>query len=304
MAKIVKVTSGGSNTFASDSADYKIVVDSGGKVVINTGNQTGETLITGSLRVLGNIFAIETTNTTIKDNVIVLNQGENGAGISLGTSGIEIDRGSLDNALWIYDETTDAWTSRYKDTGTFIPVATNSIKTNGDDLTLIGEGTGVITVSGTVDYELQVTNDDVIPNKKYVDDFVAYYVSTHPPKEIVDYDTSVIVSDISTTASPSNIEFRVDGQLKATIDSAGLTVGSLRTSSNVITDINTDTVSVDSYFALENRVALPSTPATSVKLYSKAAPGNGGTGVFFVNTTGTHDELISKTKALLFSLIL
>jgi hypothetical protein len=33
-------------------------------------------------------------------------------------------------------------------------------------------------------------------------------------------------------------------------------------------------------------------------------PGTGGTGLFFVNTEGTRDELISKTKALLYSLIL
>jgi hypothetical protein len=132
MAKIVKVTSGGSNSYAGDSADYKIVVDSGGKIVFNTGNQVGDVVITGSLTVLGSYTALETTNTTITDNIIILNQDEEGAGVTLGTSGIEIDRGTLNNnAQWIYNESIDAWSATYKNSGAYIPVATNYIYTGG-----------------------------------------------------------------------------------------------------------------------------------------------------------------------------
>jgi hypothetical protein len=304
MSKIVKVTSGGSNSYAGSSADYKIVVDSGGKILFNTGNQLGEVIITGSLTVLGTTTSLETTNTQINDNVIVLNKGESGTGVTLGTSGLEIDRGSSNAALWIYDETTDAWTSRYKTGGAYIPVATNKIVTGGNDLTLIGSGTGVITVSGTVDYENYVTNDDIVPNKKYVDDYVAYYVATHPPDEIIDADSRVTVSDFATSGSPSQIEFVIDNLTKGTIDSTGFVAGTVRLEGNAISEDTSDTLHIDAYLALDNRVTTPSTPSTNVKLYSKATPGNGGTGVYFVNTEGTNDELISKTKALLFALIL
>ena len=307
MSKIIKVSSGGfttQNTFAAYSGDYQIVVDSGGKIVFNTGNQLGDVIITGSLTVLGTTTSLETTNTQINDNVIILNQGEDGAGVTLGTSGIEIERGSLNNARWVYDETTDAWSAKYASTGTYIPVATNRIITDGDDLILIGEGTGVISVTGTVDYEQYVTNDDVIPNKKYVDDYVAYYVATNPPDEIIDYDTRVTVSDFATSGNPSQIEFVVDNLNKATVDLNGFIAGSVRINGNTISEDTSDTLHIDSYLALDNRVTTPSTPSTNVKLYSKAVPGNGGTGVYFVNTQGTNDELISKTKALLFALIL
>jgi hypothetical protein len=305
MSKIVRVTSGGTpNTYAAQSGAYQIVTDQNGKIVLNTGNQQGEVIITGSLTVLGEILAIETTNTTIRDNIIVLNQGESSAGVTLGTSGIEIDRGSVDHALWVYDEPTDAWSAKYKTTGTYIPVATNKIITGGADLTLVGSGTGVITVSGTVDYEQYVTNDDVIPNKKYVDDYVAYYIATNPPDEIIDQNTRVTVSDFATSGNPSEIEFVVDNVTQATIDINGLTAGSVRITGNTIGDNTSDTLIIDSYLALDNRVTTPSTPSTNVKLYSKAVPGNGGTGVYFVNTEGTNDELISKTKSLLFALIL
>ena len=44
--------------------------------------------------------------------------------------------------------------------------------TNGD-IVILPDGTGAISVSGTTDYENNVTDDDDIPNKKYVDDGIA-----------------------------------------------------------------------------------------------------------------------------------
>lgn len=41
------------------------------------------------------------------------------------------------------------------------------------DILVLPKGTGAISVSGTTDYENNVTDDDDIPNKKYVDDAVA-----------------------------------------------------------------------------------------------------------------------------------
>ena len=52
-------------------------------------------IIDGNLTVSGSTTSVETTNSTITDNIIVLNQGETGAGITAVTSGIEIERGSL-----------------------------------------------------------------------------------------------------------------------------------------------------------------------------------------------------------------
>jgi hypothetical protein len=51
-------------------------------------------VITGNLTVQGTQTSVESTVTQIKDNVITLNKGETGAGITLGLGGIELDRGS------------------------------------------------------------------------------------------------------------------------------------------------------------------------------------------------------------------
>lgn len=85
---------------------------------IFTGNVTAATgtssfnniVIAGDLTVNGTTTSIDTTNTTISDNIIVLNDGELGAGVTAGTSGIEIDRGSESNVTFLWNDTIDKWT--------------------------------------------------------------------------------------------------------------------------------------------------------------------------------------------------
>jgi len=97
MSKIVKVTDG----------DYKIVVSNGltGTITLDTTAGAdvirGKTVINGDLEVRGTTTTVESTVTTIADNIITLNEGEAGAGISPSLSyiaGIEIDRGSFPTA--------------------------------------------------------------------------------------------------------------------------------------------------------------------------------------------------------------
>ena len=65
--------------------------------------------IDGNLVVTGTTASVESTNSTLKDNIIVLNQGETGAGVTLVNAGLEIDRGTADNAQLVWDEVTDKW---------------------------------------------------------------------------------------------------------------------------------------------------------------------------------------------------
>ena len=70
---------------------------------------TTDVIITGNLTVQGSQTAIQTTNTTLKDNIIVLNDGEVGAGVTLGTAGIAVARGSLANVALRWNEAVDKW---------------------------------------------------------------------------------------------------------------------------------------------------------------------------------------------------
>jgi hypothetical protein len=82
-------------------------------------------IVSGDLTVQGSLTSIETTNTAITDNVIVLNKGETGAGVSSTFSGFEVDRGTESNVSFLWDDTNDRWQVGGKLKLNTIPTASN-----------------------------------------------------------------------------------------------------------------------------------------------------------------------------------
>jgi hypothetical protein len=188
------------------NSDYRIKTQSSGIITLDTGEAVGEVVITGNLRVQGDYTEIQVSNLAIEDNFITLNRGETGNGITETYAGIEIDRGFGDDstvnprpAFW-FNETTSSWeivtqigaTPVFENSSLRVTkILTNSVTDTGD-LTLIGTGTGVVKVFGTTNYEEQVTADDDIPNKRYVD----LAVSNRDPDNRIQRDnTYVVVQD-------------------------------------------------------------------------------------------------------------
>ncbi len=68
-----------------------------------------EIIIDGNLTVLGAETIVSTTDLAISDNIIILNNGEEGAGVTKGSAGIIIDRGSAPNAEFGWNESTNKW---------------------------------------------------------------------------------------------------------------------------------------------------------------------------------------------------
>ncbi|NBP57533.1 hypothetical protein EBU71_13555, partial [bacterium] len=77
--------------------------------VSGNSNILGNLSIAGDLSVLGALTYLDTTNTDIADNIITLNKGETSAGVTAGSSGIEIDRGTADSSWLKWNESTDVW---------------------------------------------------------------------------------------------------------------------------------------------------------------------------------------------------
>jgi hypothetical protein len=318
----------------------------------------GSVRVTGNLVVEGDTFNINTTNLNVEDNIISLNVGEVGPGVSLIYSGIEIQRGDTstaspqNNASFLYDESTDSWILAHGTApGPFNfdasslrlkQILTNSTTDSGD-LTLIGTGTGVVKVIGTINYEDQVTHDDDLPNKKYVDDSIL----NNPTFQIAapqSQDTKVVIADkdISpnditepgslayftdtttyNTFGESAVSVIVDGALIAQFYKNRFETGDLEigggpdrneiTSRASITNENvyvrtqgTGKLQTNYAVQLENIGTVPSYVSNNVLLYA-AAPSIGTTGVYFVNDSAEaakrNGELISKNKALVFSML-
>lgn len=71
------------------------------------GTIENDLVVRGNFTVSGTQFITETETVLIEDNLLVINYGEQGAGVTAGEAGIEIDRGSATNYRFMFDETND-----------------------------------------------------------------------------------------------------------------------------------------------------------------------------------------------------
>lgn len=88
------------------SGDWNVMgVDATSNVAITAHTVT----IGGNLAVTGNVSTINATNTNISDNIITLNSGETGTGVTAIYSGIEIDRGLAPKVRVRWNEALGYW---------------------------------------------------------------------------------------------------------------------------------------------------------------------------------------------------
>ena len=357
------------------SGDYNIKTGEGNTILLDTGPNVGEVVVTGNLVVLGDTLTVEAENLNVQDNIITLNYGETGQGVTLRYAGIQIDRGFYPDSsqvtptTFLWDEVAEAWqlaqgtpesSFNFTDSKLKLSQVITDADTDDGDLTLIGAGTGVVKVAGTLNYEQQVTNDDDIPNKRYVDDAI----QNSPTYQIKKDNTRVIVFDKDDPlpalafvpaigpygAQPDNsqIAFMVDNKRVAVLtadhfEMRGLTIftedlvgtdiennfgGNTNrenaeavviqadnTNANIRLETNgTGKVVISYAMSLEQHGLSPAYVSGTTLLYG-ASPSTGTTGLRFINTrpskeldgtinaSFTNDELISKNRALLFSML-
>jgi hypothetical protein len=89
--------------FTSDNADTITIRPN------DSSDNTGTVQIAGNLTVLGTTTTVSSANLAVTDNIIVINKDESGAGVTAGSAGIEIERGSVDNATITWNETDDVF---------------------------------------------------------------------------------------------------------------------------------------------------------------------------------------------------
>lgn len=345
--------------FLRINGDYNIKTPDGSKIILDVG--TGDVRVVGNLVVDGEFLNVSVTDLDVSDNIITLNYGETGSGVTLDYSGIQIDRGVSTKQQFLWNENIPAPNYRTGD-GTAAAggweivrgsypsfnftnsrlkvkeIVTDSGTDNGH-LMLIGTGTGVVHVSGTTNYETQVIafGDDALPNKKYVDDAILNnptFQIRAPESE----DTRVIISDTGVTPgdpgstgylssetgyssqSSSAVTTIVDNTLVSQIFSNRIEILGFEINNNFeittkdgITNedikINTQgTGKLVTNYALqiERLASSPTYVSGSTLIYAKS-PDLGDSGVWFVNdslnSSKRNGELISKNKALLFSMI-
>jgi len=216
--------------------------------------------------------------------------------------------------------------------------ATSIIANDGNDLMLLpGSTSGVVSVSQTIDYEKRIfpytgsnintnisnpdrlanpTDDDYIPNIKAVKDYIRDYHKYNWQYRInapePDGNTKVEVFSTSDGFPVSKAEITVNGSSIAEFFQTYAQIGLTTITNSTIAPVqlNSDlvlTANGTGSIRIPDPVHLtkdtdPTAPVDGVKLYSKAE-GDGGTGLYFINENATNDEIISRNKALLYSII-
>ena len=347
-----------------------LVVDTTGTSYPITGDPTSSTvIITGNLVVVGTKTQTSSTEVTIKDPTIVLNQGNGWFPGGEYLAGIKIsnDTSDADSAAsflqWNNDATWQATGPLGLVPGVYefrkgLPTSPNplysAIKINairmprydvgtdsqpeGNYSTISGIGiprlnvfgsdnpTSVISVSGTTNYELNCTDDDDIPNVRFVLDQLASNINQ--AENLVVGNSYIAINDkVANLASFSQILGVLDGDpsvkpnpttgtvvmrittstgLIAQMQFIGNQVSPVGTNKNLVLSAN-GTGQIVAASPMLFQTSTPPVPSTGqTGLYSNN-PGSGGTGMYYVNSsTGgvvTQDEFVSRKKALIFSLI-
>lgn len=321
MSRILKVS----------QSDYRVQVNPGGVITLDTGPDQGLVFITGDLIVNGNTTTINTTELTVEDRIITLNSREDGAGISLANgnreSGIEIDRGSLDNAQLVFDETVH-WYSGVTlavETGSFVLKTADGVK-NSLQLNTIVSGAGarnfvfdlqglngVLSVANTTNYYQRVTNDNDIPNWKTITNYVAAQNGVATVDRLFYPATASFGNeDSKIQAFATDIEMYIAGNIIATVSPVGVTVNNINLYNDQITNTSltndlalsaiTNNVVIDGVLNLTDQALVPTPVSGKTKLYSSTV-GGGGTGLYASNTSKSS-EMVSKQRAVLLSIVL
>lgn len=296
MSRIVKVS----------ESDYVLKVRSGGTITFDTrdsfGSPTGNIIIQGNLDVKGTTSTVESTITTIKDNIIQVNYGQTGDGISsvLGyQAGFQFGRGTRSDAMLVFKDNVSHYdpTTSTQSQGTFVfktfdgelqGIQTDCVVTDGST-DLIFDLTGsdhVLRIQNgditPLDYSnkllttlAQPSNDNIIPNRKFVTDYITSGLVI-PGQADVDriYYASPpgpAGEKARVQAWSSYIDFAIDKIQIAQITSTGLDVKNINlfnntirntTSNNLILTSSNNTVEINSILKIVDREISSLPPAS------------------------------------------
>jgi hypothetical protein len=316
------------------SSDYKVVVNNGGTITLDVGDSPGGVVITGNLTVQGDTTTINTTETNVEDKILTLNFGDNSnSGISVAgvgaVSGIEINRGpnpAFPAARLIFNENISWYDSQIgtnksgafslvtSDINSFsLGLQTNGIATKNNNDLVFSLGAGTLSIRGSFgNYENRVTDRDDIPNVQWVDDFVVNYFETTPPEFLKVADSVLQIFDQSVD-SETVLRLTLDNVVSAEwrpdrFETQGIRISNTEISTFVsnqdliLTSPGSGLIVLNDTLKLTTAIDPILSADDGIKIYSKTQ-AYGGSGIFFVNKEDTRDELVSKRKAIAYSMI-
>jgi hypothetical protein len=248
-----------SPSFAGVTADAITVgVTAAGEIDTTTGNLTIDSaggtvtvddnlVITGDLTVQGNTVTLETATLSVEDNIITLNHGVTSSPTL--NAGIEVERGTSDNVLIRWNETSDKW----------------EFTNDGTTYNELGGGAGATSLDALSDVVItDVGNDDILV---YSNSTSSWVNLDSIPSSVLGNSSQVTSTSGDNTATVNNTAVVIDSisvtGVLAVEYTIRLTQGSKRRLSKVLVNVNSDGSAVDhNEFAIIDTGASPISGAT------------------------------------------
>lgn len=262
------------------------------------------------------------------------------AGIEIGRGTASPARIFFDENLWWYDNQTNTNKEGafvFKIGSLLSGIRTNSITTNNKDQNLnllgpsprpgeTGTGSAVISVRGVSDYAerinykltrpvnpSQAEYEESIPNVKWVNGALTAYFDNNPPQFIQRGDSILRIFDTSESDLETKLELKLNNVVNATYKIDQFTVQDFKLSNGTIETLSlgndlvlrsagSGSVTIDDNLKMTLQAQDPAQVSGSIKLYAKEET-YGGTGIYFVNSGNTRDEIMSRRKAIAYSMI-
>ena len=162
----------------------------------------------------------------------------------------------------------------------------------------------------------RATENNFIPNRRFITKYVAAAEGVASADRLyfpIDAPFSSATASIRVYAT--SMLFQVSSVTKATISAYGLTVNNVNlytdtvnnsTNNLILSATATNTIEVSGVMQLDNQGTAPTYDSAGTKIYSRSTVGPGKTGIYFTNQNAsqTPDELVSRNRAVLLSILL
>lgn len=106
----IKASGAGSNVKMSATREVALTAPNigvTGDLAVTGNTQVQGLVVGGNLTVKGQVVEVQATTVQVADNIIEINKGEVGNGVTAGQSGIRVDRGQAVDYMIVFDETDD-----------------------------------------------------------------------------------------------------------------------------------------------------------------------------------------------------
>jgi hypothetical protein len=130
------ITAGTGVSIASGVVSIGQAVETNSDVDFASIETTGNVIVGGNLTVNGTVTSVNSTTVELGDNILLLNSGETGSPTA--NAGLEIERGTVANVFFRWNETTDKWEVTRNGTNFYVLIDSNNFET---EITTLDGGT-------------------------------------------------------------------------------------------------------------------------------------------------------------------